>query len=474
MNNLPQMARPPRKTSLTTFILLGLLLVVGILVVIVAFNIVRNIVTSWTLTDIGGAPVIGDLPTPTALPDGVTPQPTQPVIGPGGGPEPKPWDGTSRVTILVVGLDYRDWEAGSTASRSDTMILLTVDPVKKTAGILTIPRDLWVNIPNYGYYKINQAYYFGELDNLPDVGGPGLAIATVEQLLGVPIDYFAQVDFNAFIRVIDEIGGIKIEVSQEITIDPIGPGNTVVLDPGTHTLPGDLALAYARNRKTAGGDFDRGSRQRQVIMAIRDRVMELGIGTLVEKAPVLYQEISAGVHTNLSLDQAISLAWTVSQIPPENIVQAAIGTEQVIMARSADNLDILVPMPDKIREVRDLVFSTAGAIGPAAVAGNPMDLVLAEKARLSVRNGAGYSGLANSTADYFKGKGLDVPDVGDASDSYAYSTLYIYNAKPYTAQYLQDLMNITSNHVITQFTPDAVVDIMVVLGNDWGQSNPMP
>jgi anionic cell wall polymer biosynthesis LytR-Cps2A-Psr (LCP) family protein len=118
-----------------------------------------------------------------------------------------PWDGVGRVTILLLGLDYRDWEAGNEYSRSDTMILLTLDPLSKTAGILSIPRDMWVAIPGFQHEKINVAYYLGDAYKLPG-GGPGLAVKTVEDFLGVPINYYAQIDFGAFVKFIDELGGI--------------------------------------------------------------------------------------------------------------------------------------------------------------------------------------------------------------------------------------------------------------------------
>jgi LCP family protein required for cell wall assembly len=163
------------------------------------------------------------------------------------GPQPIPWDGANRVTMLVMGLDYRDWE-GEGPSRTDTMMLLTLDPVSRTAGMLSIPRDLWVNIPGFDYGKINTAYYLGELYDI-EGGGPGLALQTVEELLGVDINYYAQVDFSAFENFIDEVGGIDVEVPFEITVDPIGPHNTVTLAEGTQHLDGATALAYARNAR---------------------------------------------------------------------------------------------------------------------------------------------------------------------------------------------------------------------------------
>ena len=203
-------------------------------------------------------------------------------------PTPDPWNGTNRVTILILGLDYADWQSEDRLgpARSDTMILLTIDPGSMTAGMLSIPRDLWVTMPGIlGYHKINTAHRFGELYEMPG-GGPGLASRTVEQLLGVKIDYYARIDFYAFESFIDELGGIEVNVPEEIKVDPIGEHNTVVLKPGTQLLDGPTALGYARNRYTADGDFDRSARQHQVIMAIRNRILSLNmLPMLVYKAP---------------------------------------------------------------------------------------------------------------------------------------------------------------------------------------------
>ncbi len=94
-----------------------------------------------------------------------------------------------------MGLDLRDTEGDDAAPRSDTMILLTMDPLNNTAAAIAIPRDMWVGVPGYGYYKINTAYRLGELNDLPG-GGPALAVQTVEEFLGVPIDFYAQVGFS--------------------------------------------------------------------------------------------------------------------------------------------------------------------------------------------------------------------------------------------------------------------------------------
>ena len=190
------------------------------------------------------------------------------------------------------------------------MILVTLDPLNKTAGMLSIPRDLWVEIPGFKHGKINTAYYLGDAYKLPG-GGPGLAVKTVEQFLGVPINYYAQVDFGAFVRFVDELGGVKINVPEPITVDLLGSGSATKknLKPGVQVLPGEWALAYARNRYTKGGDFDRSRRQQQVILGIRNRILDFNmLPTLISKAPQLYQELASGVHTNLSLEQVNRLA----------------------------------------------------------------------------------------------------------------------------------------------------------------------
>ena len=257
--------------------------------------------------------------------------PSAPVIE----PELETWDGAGRVTILLLGLDFRDWSEDRDYSRSDTMILLTLDPLTRTAGILSIPRDLWVSIPGFKHNKINTAYFSGEAHKLPG-GGPGLAVKTVEELLGVPINFYAQIDFAAFVRFIDEVEGVKIDVPEPITIDLLGggPKTKKKLDAGEQVLPGEWALAYARARNTEGGDFDRAFRQQQVILGIRDRVLDFQLlPVLLGKADILYQELSSGILSNLSLDQFIILAFLASHALPSSSKSRRIRSLKYVYSR---------------------------------------------------------------------------------------------------------------------------------------------
>jgi len=305
--------------------------IAALLTAYVTYAAVRDFTASWEMTNLPGVTIKEATPTPggAGILEGTqTVRPKSPVAII---PTPPPWDGANRVSILVMGLDYRDWAAGEGPPRTDTMILFTIDPINRTAGMLSIPRDLWVNIPGFNYGRINTAYQLGEAYNYPG-GGPQLAAETVEELLGVPIEYYSQIDFGAFVRFIDEIGGVKLEITEEIKIDPI-EGKPKKIKPGRYTFSGDLLLAYVRARKTEGGDFDRANRQQQVILAIRDRILEFNmLPTLISKAPTLYEELSSGIRTNLSLEDAIKLAWLASQIPEENIRRGAIGAEHVSFA----------------------------------------------------------------------------------------------------------------------------------------------
>jgi polyisoprenyl-teichoic acid--peptidoglycan teichoic acid transferase len=388
------------------------------------------------------------------------------------GPTPQPWDGASRVNILLLGLDYRDWEAGE-VPRTDTMILATVDPINKTLGMLTIPRDMWVNIPGFKYSKINTAYWLGEVYKMPG-GGPGLAMKTVEEFLGVPIHYYAQIDFNAFVKFIDHVGGVSVRVLEDIVVDPIGPNNTVELKKGVQDLDGATALAFARMRYTEGDDFDRSSRQLYLIKEIRRTLLHRDkIPTILAQAPLLYQDLSEGIHTNMSLTQAVQLAWLVYQIEDENIKQAVIGPQQVSFATSPDGLAINIAHPDKIRILRDEIFTTGGPVGPA-MTGDLDELVKTEQARIIVQNGTGTAGLATRTSEYFRSLSMNVVEETNADRVYDRTTLVVLNGKPYTARKLAEMMNIETGYVQNRFDPDAGADVIVILGNDWANNNPMP
>jgi LCP family protein required for cell wall assembly len=418
-------------------------------------------------------------------PDLKTSQPTSQAANPGSSPDSQsvsspileptltPWDGASRVTVLLLGLDYRDWQAGKEAARSDTMILLTLDPLKKTAGILSIPRDMWVAIPGFKHGKINTAHYLGDVYDLPG-GGPGLAVKTVENFLGVPINYYARIDFGAFVSFIDEIGGVKIDVPEEITVDLLGSGSSTIktLQPGVQTLPGEWALAYARARHTQGGDFDRARRQQQVIMGIRDRILTFNmLPTLIKNGNVLYSQLASGIHTNLTLDDAARLALLASQISKEDIRTGVLGEKYVLFGRSPDNLSILIPIPDKIHVLRDEIFATSGVLSPLTPGGLEERVGL-EQATALIVNQSGSPGLGQATAQHLRSLGVNVLQVEQGQRS-AYTSVRMYTSKPHTLKYLADFMGTSSARIRLGESGQSQADLELYLGSDWSANNPL-
>ncbi|QRN82747.1 LCP family protein [Chloroflexota bacterium] len=449
-----------------TRIILALVLVASLVGAYFAHNLVSRLLAGTTAFTLPGDPVVSTTEEPgeEAVPT------SEPVINL---PDPDPWDGTSRINILIMGLDLRDAEGEDAAPRSDTMILLTMDPLNNTAAAIAIPRDMWVGIPGYGYYKINTAYRLGELNDLPG-GGPALAVQTVEEFLGVPIDFYAQVDFQAFVDFIDHINGIKITFDEPYTIDRRGKWNTEVLEPGTYVLDGEYTLAYARDRHSEGDDFDRSARQLDVIMKIRDRILEFNqLPSLVMNAPAIYEDLSTGIRTNMSLNQIIQLAWKAMDIPYENIQMVVIGPSYITIETSPDGLNILRPIPDKIRLLRDEVFGIGGLIAPVTE-GDLASRVAAEAPTITVLNGSYQTGLEETTAEWLRQQGFVVLETG-VGPTTAITEVTLQGYAPYGLSWIAETFGIAAGQRDYDFTNDRTQpDLILILGDDWAYSNPMP
>lgn len=474
---------------------------VALVLFIGAFVGVSSLISTWCLTPLPGNPVracgnevvggpniaSGD---GTAIAPPPTPAPEIPEV-----PLPDPWDGASRVNILVMGLDKavavdengkvipgNPDDASSDRSgppRSDTMIVLTVDPQTMTAGMISVPRDLWVNIPGFGYGRINQAYQNGEGAKLPG-GGPGLAMKAVEQVLGVPIQYFAQIEFWAFSDFIDHIGKVYVYVPKKIFIDPAGPGgDDIMLSADWHWLNGPKALAYVRARHTANGDVDRSQRQQDVIFAIRDRVLSPdNLPNLVTGAPLVYSDLQAGINTNLTFDEMMKLAMLAKDIPKEKIKRGVIDNSMITFGNTTlggQDAAVLKPIPDKIRELRDEIFATGGAVSPMSQGADALELAKQEGASVVVLNGTFTEGLAIQTGDYLKGLGINVINNGNANQNPAVTKVIDHTGRPHILKYLKELFRLNSSSQITStYDPNAPADIEIILGEDWAQQNPIP
>lgn len=380
----------------------------------------------------------------------------------------KPWAGQERVNILLLGIDLRCGEEGPT--HTDTMMVLTADPVGLSAAVLSLPRDLWVEIPGFEVDRINQAHYYGEIYEYPG-GGPALAVETVENTLGIDINYYAAVNFQAFVDLVDLIEGITVN-NQEVIEDPDYPDSCYGYDPffltvGEHELNGETALKYARTRVTLGGDVDRAARQQEVLLAVREKVLQLNIlPQLLTQSPRLWQSFQTNVHTNMSLEEAIQLALLLQEIPSESIQTAVIDYNYVYTETTPDGRQVLVPIRDNIRALRDRLFLPPAI--PTPVIENLPALALQEAAHIKILNGTPIFGLASATQSYLQSFALNITEIGNA-DAATYSATQIidFGSHPYTTHYLTQLMSLPPLNVSIGNQPDGDYEILIILGNDW-------
>lgn len=196
--------------------------------------------------------------------------------------------------MLLLGSDARP---GETVSRTDTNILVRVDPVKDQISMISIPRDTKIEIPGHGTQKFNAAYAFGKV--------PGVIEAT-ENLLGVDVSHYAQVDFTSLKDLVNAVGGVEVEVEYRIDDRHCddGDGNHYVIEKGLQELNGGQALTFARSRAYAEGDFTRTSNQRKLVEAIIEKVLSAPITSI----PGIIDAASNTVTTDIRIADIIALA----------------------------------------------------------------------------------------------------------------------------------------------------------------------
>ena len=261
--------------------------------------------------------------------------------------------------MLLMGIDQRqgDIELGY---RTDTMIVLTLDPVTMQGGMLSVPRDLWVPIPGYGNARINTANDIGDRVKYPG-GGPALARKTVENVLGVKLQHYVRLNFTAFEDLIDRIGGISIDVPADI-YDPSYPTDTYStqvfsMTRGLQKMNGDVALKYARTRHNST-DFERARRQQQVIFAVQEGLKNPRTAlALFAGAPEIMQNLSASVQTDLTLDQIQQLAALATQVDRKNIRTAVIDENYIEYRDTADGQNVAVPNRSAMARLRTAFFT---------------------------------------------------------------------------------------------------------------------
>lgn len=241
---------------------------------------------------------------PTERPPTLTPTVSTPTPLPTLTPTPIPM-ATDDLNVLLLGSDHRSQQKDA-SWRTDVLIVVAIRPRAKRVAMFSVPRDLWVTIPDYGESRINVADYLGELRGGPG-GGPKLLGATLEQNLGIPINAYVRVDFEGVERIIDTLGGVTITSDRafdEWMQDSNGEKllHMQVIS-GTQHMDGRTALQYARSRIDTS-DLDRSRRQQQILLAARDAALR---PETLPRLPALLVQLSDTVDTNLRPDQLLSL-----------------------------------------------------------------------------------------------------------------------------------------------------------------------
>ncbi|MCS6888117.1 MAG: LCP family protein [Chloroflexus sp.] len=251
------------------------------------------------------------------------------------------------IHILLLGSDRRPGE--SWATRSDAIMLVRIEPSARRVALLSLPRDLIVEIPGYGYGRINSATVYGEMN--PAIGGAEMARRTVANLLGLRIDHIVWVDFTGFTAAVDAIGGIEVELAQAI-YDPAYPtmdyGITTVYFPaGKQWLDGAQALILSRTRH-ADSAYAREARQQMIALAIARRIREHDPVRQVELAAHVTTALRPHIRTDLSADELLGLAWSLREVDLGAIERFALGPDGVYEGLIEGDPYALTPRPGAI------------------------------------------------------------------------------------------------------------------------------
>jgi polyisoprenyl-teichoic acid--peptidoglycan teichoic acid transferase len=375
--------------------------------------------------------------------------------------------------VLLIGLDSR--ESPEEGVRSDTLILVHVNPGEGWAGMLSLPRDSVVAIPGLGLRKINNAYTYGYNNAAalygegtdPASGGGALAAETVAGFLNLSIDYIAQVDFNGFQRVVDTIGGIALDVERPI-LDPSYPTEDygyerLYIPAGLQVMDGATALRYARSRHSSS-DFDRAARQQQVLRAILNDLRARDMLGQVALLPELARSLETSVSTTLPLNDLETLrglAALAQQLDPERILTLSLNPNDVrVVAEEGSN--IYWDPADVAAQAARLLAGPTGDV---------------ELARVQVLNGTGMRGLAGRVGTRLAAQGFVVNDPADAPARIEQTRLIDYSGRPETLRRLADTLGLNPGQVYPTPPADAPPapfqsDIVLLLGADFRETTP--
>lgn len=299
-------------------------------------------------------------------------------------PQPEP---DARIHVLVMGIDADDViNGGGNSARSDTLFLVTFDPLTKESSVLFLPRDTRVDIPGRNEpEKLAHAHAYG---------GPERVIETVTNFLDVPIHYYARVDFSAFVGVIDVLGGVTLDVEEYMYYEDPTQNLYIDIPPGIHEMDGETALKFVRYRN--GSDIDRIGRQKDFLRALFDEMLQI---QTVTKIPALASKVTNHVDTNMPPARIISLSQFASSMSGDDL------TIDLLPGRAGYLNGISYWFTDQ-EEIEELIEALVLGIR------RPEN----EGISVAVYNGGGIPGAASDVARRLERLGYFIAEIGDAED----------------------------------------------------------
>lgn len=378
---------------------------------------------------------------------------------------------SDRINILVLGLDQRPHHRieDDGPPRSDSMYVLSIDPVTKAGGMLAIPRDLYISLPNPQgksdpwLTRINTAYQYGVQYKYPG-GGPALARQAVEQTLKIKINYYVVLDWVSFADIVDELGGVEITVPAPLSgVEAFNVrdfnASTIDIPAGKQLMNSTTALAYSRYRGDDGGDLTRIKRQQQVMQAAMDRALALG---WLSSAPSLWSKYRAAFDTDITPARLPGLIALARQIGPERLTMASLAGERgeaVQEVRTRWGEDVLLPVWEKaVPIIQSVIYDRR---------------LRDEGAQVRVTNATPQRGQSARVADYLTRFGLAPADLssGDVatSERRAETVVVDYTGKDYTGRRIVEWLGLPKT-ALQKAAPSARSpgdpDIVVIIGQD--------
>jgi len=369
------------------------------------------------------------------------------------------------INILLIGTDYRPYISQN--YRTDTLIIVSVNTASGLVTLVSIPRDLFVYVPQWGMTRINTAFDAGERLNYAG-GGAALLKQTILYNLGVPIHYYALINFDGFRKVVDTLGGVEVAVNCALTeyklISPelderLTENYELYHQPiGVTQMNGDVALWYARARPV-GGDFFRSYRQRQVLRAILHAARS---ANLIPQIPSLYADFQGVVTTDLGLWDAMQFAPLAAKLEDAQLRSFAIGPNQTTPWLTPKGDDVLLPKADALQRLIAEAFTPPSA--------NQLQRPLT---RIEVVNASGNAGWELLAAETLRNEGF-VPVL--SAETVVTQTMtslvdYTTTAKGSPLKTLQSILHLADANVTPQPNADSAVQFRLVLGQDY---NPCP